>query len=178
MKDSSLILKSPSADAIVPETLATVLARISRFGGHTKGPPNKIYPVAQHLVLVCDLIEEEELKLPGLLHDGHEAYSGFGDVTGPAKNYQTKLTVILRALEDKIDRVIAKRFGFRPDLFYKPKVIAADKLALATERKSLMAECNDDWGPLPEPLNRKIVPMSINKARDAFLEKLYTYWSP
>ena len=72
-------LLKPDTKLITPETIAACLARKCRFGGHCIS----FHSVAQHSIFVCDLVSNP-LKLPALLHDAHEVYSGFGDVLSPA----------------------------------------------------------------------------------------------
>lgn len=58
--------------------IAAHLAKINRYTGATPLP----YSVAQHCVIMCDLVLPE-LKPYALLHDAHEAYTG--DLSAPFK---------------------------------------------------------------------------------------------
>lgn len=136
--------ENPVADAIDIETIATVLGWTPRFGGHAKF----FYTVAQHSIHVAELVQEPHLKLPALLHDAHEAYTGFGDVLRPAK----QLAPIVAELEAKIDRAIAERFGFSPSLFSDPRIKHADNMLLATERRDVKGNSGHYWGDLPDPI--------------------------
>jgi hypothetical protein len=152
-------------DDIQLTTLSIVLSRTCRFGGHTR----EFYSVAEHSHRVCryvsDRTEDSEIRLATLLHDAHEAYSGFGDVCRPAKG----LSEVVPRIEAGLDQVIAARFGFSPEFFSHELVKQADQVLLATEARDLMRE---PWQPatltwradLPEPLLEEIVPQGIDDA--------------
>ena len=77
---------------IDPVDIADALANLCRFGGHSRG----FYSVAQHSVIVCDLLEErgatpDEL-MAALLHDAAEAY--LGDLPHPIKHRSELGTVV------------------------------------------------------------------------------------
>jgi hypothetical protein len=131
----------PNVNCINKLTIAEVLAKTCRFKGHCKG----FYSVADHSLLVERLIQTPELKLPGLLHDSHELYSGFGDLASPVKRLNKEVTNYISNIEKNIDKKIAEKFGFDPELFYHPEVKKADLLALSIERKYLMEKCERDW---------------------------------
>ena len=65
------------------EDIAHALAQINRYTGHAARP----YSVAEHSMLVCDIVRAKGLnahaQLLALLHDAHEAYCG--DVASPIK---------------------------------------------------------------------------------------------
>ena len=134
----------PNSIKISKETIAVVLSRLARFGGHTK----EFYSVAQHSIHVCRLVKTPELKLPALLHDAHEAYTGFGDVCSPVKRYAPKFI----ELERNIDCVIADKFGFDHNLFYEEEIKHADLVMCSTEKKFLMGPEPIPWIDMPEPL--------------------------
>ena len=186
-------LHGPDPKLIDPEELATVLSRICRFGGHCA----KFYSVAQHSVLVCDLLERprceiehhtpcrdrgdyicpackqyESLKLPALLHDAHEAYWGFGDVCRPAKQLTPEVHRQLKKHATSMDKAIATRFGFYAALFKHDSVTYADNKALATEARDLMEAPPCPWEALPPPDKSKIKPWTMKFARDMFLRRL------
>ena len=140
-------IEDPSGLQFDPRTIATALSRIARFNGHT----TRFYSVAEHSVGVMRHVPKR-LKLPALLHDAHEAFTGFGDVCRPAKQLFTGLAEI----ESRWDVAIAKWFGFSPSEFKDPKIKEADMRMLATEKRDLMSEEPSSWGDLPPPYCRKI----------------------
>src|SRR5215218_7185183 len=64
----------PSPDDIDPADIARALANLCRFGGHSRA----FYSVAQHSVIVCDLLEQRDATpdemMAALLHDAAEAW--------------------------------------------------------------------------------------------------------
>ena len=90
----------PDVNLINVDTIATCLSKTCRFKGHCRG----FYSVAQHSLLVESLVKTPELKLPALLHDAHEVYSGFGDVASPIK----KLPEIREFLDTVENKYIKK----------------------------------------------------------------------
>jgi hypothetical protein len=77
-------LVNPTPDQIDFRTIATVLARIPRFGGHTRNGP---YSVAQHCIEGAHAILRDTgdalAAAAFLIHDAHEAY--MGDITTPVQ---------------------------------------------------------------------------------------------
>ncbi len=173
LSGSRFDLDKPDASTITPHDLAMCLARKCRFGGHCR----EFYSVAQHSVLVCDLTPDPSLKLAALLHDAHEAYSGFGDVLRPAKWLNPTVGQFLRKHTDRIDRAIAKRFGIRAHWMHHPAVKHNDNVALATEARDLMEEPPCPWESLPAPRSKIILPMSIVGSYELFMERLSDLWS-
>lgn len=161
-------LESPDPDMICPEVISIVLARTCRFGGHCR----PWYSVAQHSLIVEELVEDPTLKLAALLHDAHEAYSGFGDVQRPAKYLHRETTEYLHFHESRINWAIAKRFGIEPWSLRHDLVKHADDTALATERRDVMAPCPKPWVHLPEPRKERIVPLDMDNAQLCFIRRL------
>ena len=167
----SVDLLNPTKEDIDPNELACLLSRLNRFGGHTRFdlPP---YTVAQHSVFVMLQLPEDSdprLLLAALLHDAHEAYLGI-DMSRPLKGLLNSHW--LKHIERTWDRAVAARFGFDVDLFCRHEVKHADCVALATEKRDLMAPCSRQWAELPEPSEQQIQPYSPDYAAANFLTHL------
>jgi hypothetical protein len=126
-----------SLDCITVDSIATALTRMPRYGGRTK----RFYSVAEHSLYVAGYLPIK-FQLGGLLHDAHEAFSGFGDVCGTIK------PDFLEDIEGGIDEAIARKFGFNVDELWMPQVAEADKYLLAQERHWLLEPNTIDvvWG--------------------------------
>lgn len=124
----------PKVEDISIEVIAHALSKICRFNGHTK----RFYSVAEHSIHVANILPDN-LKIWGLLHDAHEAYTGFGDVCNPVKSTQVKY------LEELIDGVIAEYFGLFVGEFYNPLIREADLRMLHTEKVFLLEPGERDW---------------------------------
>jgi hypothetical protein len=75
---------NPTASDISVIDIAAALSKICRFGGHAR----EFYSVAQHAVLVRDLVtaaSRPDLALAALHHDSHEAY--ICDLPAPLKRF-------------------------------------------------------------------------------------------
>lgn len=118
---------SRSLDQITPETIAVVLARLPRFCGRTK----RLYTVAEHSLLVSAVVPPR-FELAALLHDAHEAFTGFGNVCGPIK------PDFVSQLEADIDEIICQKFGIPLDELWSEEVEEADQLLLAHEYRILL----------------------------------------
>jgi 5'-deoxynucleotidase YfbR-like HD superfamily hydrolase len=161
-------LLAPRPDDIDIRDIATALAKICRFTGHTVTH----YSVAQHSVLVAGNLPES-LFIYGLLHDAHEAY--LGDLVQPLK-------VALGALNGKgngygelaarFDAAIHARFDLPWPLSEKDRrqLDASDMILLATERRDLLAH-QISWGAtqLSEPLGERIRPLRWDLAEENFM---------
>lgn len=161
----------PDVNLINVDTIATCLSKTCRFKGHCRG----FYSVAQHSLLVESLVKTPELKLPALLHDAHEVYSGFGDVASPIKKLP-EIREFLDTVENNIDFVIAEYFNFDPQLFIHPEIKAADLLALGIERKNLMSHCDTEWA-IPKyegPITIELDDMFV--AKKLFVDRLIELW--
>lgn len=139
------------------ETIAHSLAQINRFTGHCARP----YSVAEHSVLVCDIVASMGLgldaQLLALMHDAHECV--VGDVATPLKH---TLGVAWPCVEN------LHAFGMRVayDLVdahavHGHAVKTADLMALAIERRDLLpfyAAHNRPWPALDTP-GAQVVPL-------------------
>ena len=152
-------LTRPHIDDVAIEDIAHGLAYQCRFNGQT----NAFYSVAQHSLMVMDLVPPDH-RFAALLHDAAEAY--LGDMVKPLKNLFPEFSVI----EARVMAIIGEKFGL--DLTHLALSIKqADLVALATEKRDLMPHSTEPWSYLAEvePLPHAIVPMSPEKAKEAFL---------
>lgn len=151
---------NPSPADIQIGDIAASLSKLCRFGGHCR----QFYSVAQHCVHVSEMVPEQD-ALWGLFHDAAEAY--IGDITRPMKiALQQVAPGVVRAVETRILMAVAERFDLPWPM--PSAVHVADNLALATERRDLMAP-GEAWPGLPPPATARIVPQSPKDAEDAFL---------
>lgn len=148
-------LLEPAAAMIEPADIAHSLSMQCRFNGHTR----HFYSVAQHCVLVADLVPAEH-QLAALLHDATEAY--VGDLVRPLKEgmrefYECQnLESLYDAVERKVWIAICARFDLDPIL---PDCVKhADLVALATEKRDLMPEHPEPW-PCLEGVEPNAVPI-------------------
>lgn len=159
-------LLNPAPADIDPYDLAEHLAKANRYAGATDQP----FSVAQHCVLVADLMPPDEQPY-GLLHDAPEAYTG--DLTKPLKEAVALVSQeafqVLHGIDAAIERAVFQRFGLTWPMpaEIKARVKHADLVALATEQRDLFAEPLVQSG-LPSPLARRIQPWPWFKAASAF----------
>ena len=152
-------LTRPHIDDVAIEDIPHGLAYQCRFNGQT----NAFYSVAQHSLMVMDLVPPDH-RFAALLHDAAEAY--LGDMVKPLKNLFPEFSVI----EARVMAIIGEKFGL--DLTHLALSIKqADLVALATEKRDLMPHSTEPWSYLAEvePLPHAIAPMSPEKAKEAFL---------
>lgn len=131
----------PRPEDMHPEDIAHALSLLCRYGGHV----DRFYSVAEHCVLMSRAVPPEH-ALAALLHDATEAY--VVDVPRPLKRYLPEY----RAIEDRVWRAIAARFGI--SVVLPAQVIEADSRILLTERRVLMPRAerwsqDDDYSALP-----------------------------
>ncbi len=125
--------------------IAHALANICRFQGHTK----EFYSVAQHSIIVSQIVSPQN-AFAGLLHDAAEAY--VCDLIRPIKRIMGE---VYADAERAVADAIGKKYGV--DLAHLPQEVHdADNVVLATEKRDLM-RTSKPWGPMPEPLEDKIV---------------------
>lgn len=167
------------------EVIAHSLAQINRFTGHAVRP----YSVAEHSVLVCDIVASMGLgptaQRAALMHDSHECLCG--DVASPIK---WTLGTAWLSLENPLALLMRKHHGLQAAYTgYRNDIKYADLTALATERRDLTRydpAINAPWPILDTPgaqvlpldavdLNSPVrVAMSWRHHRDAFVERYQT----
>jgi uncharacterized protein len=129
---------NPRAEDICLEDIAHALSLKCRFTGHTK----RLYTVGEHSLhcqrLAYELGCDTTVQAWALMHDAAEAY--LPDVARPVK----RMLVGFSAIEDRLMRVIAERYGLPWPM---PEIVKEiDNILLSTERRDLMA-------PPPRPWN-------------------------
>lgn len=164
-------LLAPDPETIAIEDISHALARINRFSGATR----EAYSVAQHSLHVAELVAREtddpRVILAALLHDAHEAY--LGDITSPVKRAIEEVAVmesLIAMTEGALLAQIRIRFGLPiSDLNRRELIRRADLVALATEKRDLFAVQRDDWGPLPEPDEKRISAIPSHETENRFI---------
>jgi 5'-deoxynucleotidase YfbR-like HD superfamily hydrolase len=156
----------PDPAQLDPGDIARALANLCRFGGHCRA----FYSVAQHSVIVSELVEERggdvEDAFAALMHDATEAY--LGDMPHPLK-HRSPLGAAFREAEQRLEAVIRERFAIKADV---PEIKRVDRALLATERRALSAE-EWHWPELEgvEPLDLALEPWPPDEAARAFLAR-------
>jgi len=121
-----LNLLDPQPEQICIRDIARGLSYNSHFGGQTP----KFFSIAQHCLLVCELMEPNlgnnpNLMMLGLLHDASEAY--LGDMLKPLKVMLPEF----QKIENHMMSVILKKYSL--DVEMLPIIKEADKLAQRLE---------------------------------------------
>jgi uncharacterized protein len=166
VKGDKFFMDKPEFDI---ETIAHALGNQCRYTGHVR----KFYSVAEHSVLVADLMNTLKLGDPfeGLMHDAAEAY--LSDIAAPWK----ALLPDYKVLEAKIEKPLREFYGV-PQIM-SDGVKRADWLALFIEANDLMVTKAADW-TAPEGVREQaleIAPLfpihaySPGMARKVFLRK-------
>jgi uncharacterized protein len=160
-------IMDPHPEDVKIADIAHGLSLICRFGGHCK----EFYSVAQHSVVVADILKDAEpfdytLQMYGLVHDASEAF--LGDVVRPLK----RQLPAYKELEGLTSSVIFAGLDLPtlpPDQWAAVK--HADNVALMTERRDLVNHCGHAWSQPEEPLPYHLKPMSPGFARRSFLNR-------
>jgi 5'-nucleotidase len=153
----------PDPDQLDPGDIARALGNQCRFGGHTRA----FYSVAQHSVIVSELVEERggdaEDAFAALMHDATEAY--LGDMPHPIK-HRSPLGAAFREAEAHLERAIRARFAIREGV---PEIKRADRALLATERRAFSSE-SWRWPELDgvAPLDLELTAWPPDEAARAF----------
>ena len=141
--------------------IAHALSQVTRYNGHLEQP----YTVAQHSLLVADLVENHykrpDLAIQALLHDASEAY---------LPDIPTDIKVTLPdfiALENRLHKHIANALGIKYP--FDPIVKEVDRLVQGCEVVSFQT-----WEPwVTPPFSRHLFCMSHKHAESAFLDLYY-----
>ena len=136
-------LRCTRLDSIRILDIAHALSLCNRYHGHTSRP----YSVAQHSLLVADIMERDLrvhqplALLAGLLHDAHEAYTG--DLSTPMKQI---IGSAWRVEENRIAAHVHARFGVGlASSAWAGVIKQADLMALALERRDLLPDTGPAW---------------------------------
>ena len=129
----------PRPEEIDLDTVASALAKICRFGGHT----TEFYTVAEHCVRMSYWIEQrygnKQLALRALIHDAAEAY--VGDMVRPLKHNMGTY----RAVENKILGMVHYKVGLTFNGHLVPEVKEADNRILLDERERFLEDSPYLW---------------------------------
>lgn len=166
-------LTNPEPSAVRLADIAAGLSRIARFNGHT----HDHYSVAQHSLLCESLVTGGDLvfRLAVLLHDAHEAYTG--DITTPVQDALSEVLDGARwgvgHLQRGLDAAIYEAFGWPHGAgttnAQQIKIRRLDLLALAIEKRDMLAPEPAPWIPLPDPAgHERIVAMDHRAAGELF----------
>jgi hypothetical protein len=131
------------------ETIARHLACQSRWLGATQHRFLKdriSYSVAEHSVYVADFAARElarpDLAFDALMHDAAEAY--IGDMIRPLK-YSPAFYQVFKDLEDKVEAVIARKYGLKTPMPVEVK-IADDAVCAAEWEQIVPRDPAEKWG--------------------------------
>ena len=154
--------------------IAHHLAQINRYTGACSRP----YSVAEHSLLVCDLLERHRLVtdpcvlLAALLHDAHEAYTT--DLSQPMKQ---AVGEAWHNVEERVALAVRRRFDLLTAFTTGADLIKwADLTALSTERAQLLPPSGPVWAatvshpPLDWDFEER-AGFTWQDWRDAFIER-------
>jgi hypothetical protein len=156
----------PELDQLDPGDIARALGNLCRFGGHSR----VFYSVAQHSVIVSELVEQRggdaEDVFAALMHDASEAY--LGDMPHPIK-HRSPLGAAFKTAEEHLEQAIRERFRIKANV---PEIKRADRALLATERRVFSTE-NWHWPELDgvEPLDLELRAWPPEEASAAFARR-------
>jgi len=122
----------PDPATIKINDIAHALSHQCRFSGHT----DTFYSVAQHSIMVSQMLDGTGFELHGLLHDAAEAY--LIDIPSPVKDFIPGF----KTIEENLMRVISVRFNL---VFpFDARVKQADIAALEFEYENLFENVESD----------------------------------
>ncbi|WP_158784985.1 HD family hydrolase [Pantoea sp. BAV 3049] len=147
-------------ESICIEDIAAALSNICRFTGHVP----EFYSVAQHSVLVSDLVPPE-FAFEALMHDAAEAYCN--DIAAPLKQLLPDYRNVIQSVES----AIAVKYGLPLEMSREVK--HADLVMLATERREFGLDDGTPWPILHgiDPAPILINPLSPRQALVKFMQR-------
>jgi len=152
----------PCPEDIDIEDIAIALSRESRYNGHYSNRNCEFFSVAQHLVLVSQVVSSKN-ALWAVSHDFAEAY--IKDIPKPLK----ELLPDYQKIEKLCEKIIFEKFGLIGEI--PAEVKEADVRMLYTERRDLFNE-QLKWSKDIKPYDFKITEFwSPFEARKKFLKR-------
>lgn len=128
----------PDASLVRIEDIAHGESNQGRFGGHAK----KFYSVAEHSILVSNMLEEWEypviVQLQGLLHDADEGL-GLPDLPRPVKVHMPDY----KKAGERVQQVVFEKYGLGWPMDQAVH-LADNSILFLYERPVLMGEINDE----------------------------------
>lgn len=138
-------MRHAAVGEITSFSIAWSLSQINRFNGHARRP----YSVAEHSLLVCEILERDfgldtHGLFAGLMHDAHEAVCG--DMHSPGKH---EIGPEWYRWEHRWQRLVRSTFGLHvSSTAHRDAIHRADLMALATEKRDLMPDGAVSWPAL------------------------------
>lgn len=153
---------APEKSDVTIDDIAHALSHVCRFAGHCQ----YFYSVAQHAVNVSHLVPEEH-AFAALMHDTAEAFTN--DLPTPLKT----AFPVFKTLEVKIERAMARKFGFQYPLSEEVKY--ADLQMLRLEKEQVKGDLSS-WETLrdvvlPESPGLWVLELSPSEAKRRFLNR-------
>jgi len=149
---------NPDPSSFNIEDIALALSRQPRYSGQGMF----FYSVAQHSMYVAATLPPS-LRLHGLLHDAHEAYTG--DIPGPLKDL---LGDTICTIEHSLQTAIYDGLGIQwPSDTDMQEVYRVDKAILLPECDALFT--TRLWQSSVEPLNIDIIEWDMEEVMPTFL---------
>lgn len=158
-------LQRPNPDDVDIETIAHVLSRICRYGGHCP----QFYSVAEHCLQCARLATLDGLSVDAvravMLHDAAEAY--IGDMVKPLKVMIPQYQEIESLVELAIDRKFNCKFDH-----YSETIKKYDRAMLKAEKTAMWPDDAEHWAGFETiPLVRvQLRYWTPHEANDEFLK--------
>lgn len=138
----------PEQSVYTLHDMALGIARQCRFNGQFSGYMGQSYSVAQHSILVDDIVDvlmgAQDARPWAILHDAPEGI--IGDMITPVKAHCPEFYNI----ENLLEADMLRRVGVSVDDRIRDIVKWADIIACSMEAEELSGFTHEDWG-LPKP---------------------------